>query len=191
MKYLKTFEYIRDEYPDFFPPVKPEDEPQHVPGFELGTIDPEDDDTYAYDFDKNVETTQISEKEQYKTFLKVVKERNFTETKDEIEINMTGISQDYCMSIYNFPKHLKAFLDTELIGKYVSDGFVDIMTNMKKEGVIEKIIFVEVDSYHCSVLINFKLENDKKSDYTCVLDKIKIDKFKSTEIWKNSNKYNL
>jgi len=42
MKYIKNFESIRSEYPDMFAPTKPEDEPKLVPGFEDGTIDPED-----------------------------------------------------------------------------------------------------------------------------------------------------
>lgn len=194
MKYLKTFESIREEYPDFYPPTKPEDEPQDVPGFEDGTIDPEDEDTYAFDFDKGVETTQISESERYKKFLIIVKERNFTETQDEIIVNLRGIAHDYCMSIYNFPKHMKAFLKTELIGKYIFDGFVDVMSEIndkgeieeKLKGIIENVYIFNVDSHNCSALINFKLEDEKPSNNTVALDTIKLDKLKST-----ANKYNL
>jgi hypothetical protein len=193
MKYIKTFESIRSEFPDMFPPTKPEDEPQVVPGFEDGTIDPEDD--YVYNFDKNVEATKISDRERYKTFLKVVKERNFTETQDEIIINMTGVVHDYCMSITEFPRHMKEFLKTELIGKYILDGFVDVMEYPISAsddkyyqiiGIIEGVYVNNVDSFDCSALINFKLKDIKFTYNTVALDVIKIDKLKSV-----ANKYNL
>ena len=168
---------FRSEYPDMFEPRKPEDEPQYVPGFESGTIDPEDDDAYE---------NHDSDKERYETiFLKLVKERNFVETPTEIKINLRQLAQDYCMSIYHATKNLRKFLKDELIGKYVSHGFVDIMKDNDVKGIIEDIVFVNIDS-ECDVIINLKLKNISKSENTACHNIITIDKKKSIE-----GKYNL
>jgi len=177
MKHIQKFENLfRSEYPDMFEPRKPEDEPQDVPGFESGTIDPEDDDIYD----------NISDKERYETiFLKLVKERNFEETTDEIKINLHKLGQDYCMSIYQATKNLRKFLKDELIGKYITDGFVDVMKDNDVRGIIEDIIFINIDS-DCDSLINFKLKNIPRTENTVCQNIITIDKKKSIE-----GKYNL
>ena len=70
MKYLKYFESIRDEYPGMFAPRKPEDMPQTVPGFEGGTIDPNDDYIYQ-DSETGVPNNPRTDKERYQDFLKI------------------------------------------------------------------------------------------------------------------------
>jgi len=187
MKYLKTYDNLSEEFP--IEPRKPEDEPQSVPGFELGTIDPDDDE--IYDFGENFGEIKISEAESYKTFLKVVKERNFKEDKDFITINMSRIGEDYCMSIYNFNKHLKKFLNEELKGKYVSNGFRHIIQDKEYEGIIDNVVLVYVDGFKCSVLFSLKLEGVEYDDDFCCDKFITIDKFKSSDVWKDSNKFNI
>jgi hypothetical protein len=178
MKYLKKFENLREEFP--IEPRKPEDEPQLVPGFESGTIDPEDDASwnfYGVEYESGVEM--------YKKFLKIVKERNFKENKDEIIIDLRGIGYDYCMSIYQANKHMVDFLNNELKGKYISKGFKNIMTEKTSEGIIEEVILF-YSSGDCSTIFNLKLKNEKyDKDYMCERFII-IDKIKS-----NANKYNL
>ena len=178
MRYIKTFESIRSANPDMFPPNKPEDEPQVVPGFEDGTIDPADTKPWSF-----AGTDYEAESERYKVFLKVVKERNFTETQTEIVINLLGITHDYCMSISEFPIHMRNFLESELIGKYISDGFVDVMSTdifdenyNRIEGIIEEVFIYNVSSHDCSALINFGLKDIKHSYNTVALNIIKIDK---------------
>lgn len=185
MKYIKTYESLREEYPDFYPPLKPEDLPKSVPGFESGTIDPEDTDPWKFN-----DETHEAESERYKDFLKIVKERNFIDTGDEIIINLKGISQDYCMSIHNFPKHLKKFLEDELIDKYISEGLIDLMSDnyTQVQGIIKKILLHFIDSHDCSATIDFKVypKQHHTANNTVALNTIKIDKLKS-----NVNKYNL
>ena len=172
---------------NMFEPIKPEDEPQEVPGFK-GTIDPEDDEVY-HDIDPMFD--KKSEKEQYETiFLKLVKERNFVETPTEIKINLRKLAHDYCMSIYHASKHLKKFLNDELRGKYISEGFVDVMNSEPDDksagniqGIIEKVISIIFDN-RCDALINLKVKgsNINKDDTICtesIIDKRKsmINKF--------------
>jgi len=98
------------------------------------------------------------------------------------------------MSIYNFPKHLRKFLENELIGKYISKGLVDVMSenvtsedNTQVQGIIRKILFYSIDNYDCSVLMNFDVySKDHAIKNTVVLDTITIDKLKSA-----THKYNL
>jgi hypothetical protein len=186
MKYIKSYESIRDEYPGMFPPKKEEDIPQTVPGFELGTIDPDDNEPYNFKGDGHIEK---SDAESYKTFLKVTKERNFIETSTEIKINIKRLYQDYYMSIYNYHKHFRKFLNDELLGKYVSDGFFSIFTNDNNEpdkffqGVIERIYIIFQEDY---AFINFKLKNQEYSEDNMCGDFITIDKIKST-----ANQYNI
>lgn len=186
MKYIKSFESIRDEFPGMFPPEKEEDLPQTVPGFELGTIDPDDHEIYNFEGDGHI---QKSDAESYKTFLKITKERNFIETPTEIKINLKQLYHDFYMSIYNHYKHFKKFLNDELLGKYVSDGFFSIFTNDDNEpedffqGIIEKISII-FDGH--SAFVNFKLKNQAYSENNMCGHFITIDKIKS-----NANKYNL
>ena len=187
MKHLKKFESIRDEYPGMFEPISEEDKPKDVPGFDGGTIDPDDDEVYGEPF------PEISQKEQYETiFLKLIKERNFDESTSEIKINIHRLGQDYCMSIYNAPTHLKKFLNDELIGKYISGGFVDVMedydiddTKGNVQGIIERVISVRIDSM-CNASVNLKIKGYSKTSYTTCLNVITLDKEKT-----NMNKYNL
>lgn len=176
MKYLKTFESIRDEYPGMF---SEREEIESVPGFENGTIDPDDDEVYPGLGD-------ISQAEEYKKFLKIVKERNFEETPTEIKINLNRIGQDYCMSIYNYSTHLMKFLNDELVGKYVSNGFENIMTDENIEGIIKNVFLTYKDSFNCSNFFSLSLINTPKSENNYCKSFITIDKSKS-----EANKYNL
>lgn len=190
MKYIKNFESMREEYPEMFSPREPEDEPQSVPGFENGTIDPEDDEVYPYDgFSK------ISQKEEYKTiFLKTVKERNFEETETEIKINLHQLGHDYCMSIYGplVDKYFIEFLNNELKGKYISKGFINIMENVTDinnftsiEGFIEDV--KGGISGYCDSHVNLKLKGiPYDRERTICQRNIVIDKIKST-----ASKYNI
>lgn len=183
MKYIKSFESIRDEFPGMFPPEKKEDLPQTVPGFELGTIDPEDDEIYNFEGDGNI---QISDAESYKTFLKITKERNFVEDKKEIKINIRRLYHDFYMSVSNARKYFSKFINEELLGKYISDGFFYLEDDSQKTyftGIIEKI-YLMFDDY--SVFINFKLRNQKYSEFNMCDSIITIDKKKSV-----ANRYNL
>jgi hypothetical protein len=174
---FKLFEYddIRSEFPDMFEPKKPEDEPQVVPGFENGTIDPEDDELWG--------NNKKTEKELYKElFLPLVRERNFNETDDEITINITKLWEDFMMSIYSSQKHFRIFLNNELIGKYVSKGFKNILTDEKYEGIIENIGYL-INGDNC--FVDFRLKNKKVKNGFCE-NYITIDKLKS-----EANKYNL
>jgi len=155
MKHLKYFE--SEEF-DF------------VPGFENGTIDPEDPD----------------EKQDYIRFLKITKERNFVESDNEIKINLKRLYNDFNMSIYMHTKHFKNFLNNELIGKYISDGFMNIMTNEYYEGIIKKIYISYDNDFKNSVFINLALENLTFDDDDFCKNIISINKIKST-----ANKYNL
>jgi len=186
MKYIKNFESLRDEYGDIFAPRDSEDEPQTVPGFELGTIDPDDHEVYDYGEDSG--EIRISEAESYKTFIKVVKERNFTENENEneIKINLTHLGNDYCMSIYNPMKHLNKLLNDELKGKYISDGFDDMMKDTNITGIIEEVFITYYDNMNCYTHFSLKLKGIKKSnDYYCK-SIITIDELKTS-----TNKYNL
>lgn len=181
MKHLKTFESIRDEFPGMFEPRKPEDRPKSVPGFEGGTIDPDDDDVYGDD--------NTSDKERYKTFLKVVKERNFEETENEIKVNLKRIDQDYCMSIYNYNKHMLKFLNEELSGMYIADGLINVMNDFNIEGIIEEIVISYHNGFDYSDLFNMRIKQARgqgtSDDWVC-METLTIDKIKSS-----ANKYNL
>jgi len=192
MKYIKKFEnYIQNDFEGMFAPKAPEDEAQSVPGFELGTIDPDDDE--IFDFGENSGEIKISEAESYKTFLKVVKERNFEETEDEIKINVHKLGQDYCMSIYSPTKHINKFLNDELKGMYISKGLYDIMEKNVEdvnnftpiEGIIESIK-VHYYNNQCDAFFNLKLKGSPYSEDTMCNNIIIIDKLKS-----EANKYNL
>lgn len=181
MKYLKTFERLRDEYPGMFP--EPEI-PESVPGFEMGTIDPEDDEVYLDDEGKPL-FSEKSEKELYEDFKKITKERNFEETSDEIKINIKRLYQDFCISIYNCDKHFRKFVDNELIGRYISKGFkrynfeTPEITYIPMEGIIEKVLY-HLESFDCEGSINLKLKDIKFSDDTTCESIIIIDKLKSS-----------
>jgi hypothetical protein len=179
MKYIKNFESIRDEYSGMFH-SEPE-EIESVPGFDDGTIDPDDNEDYEIDGIKYDSGTK-----EYKKFLKIVKERNFEETPTEIKVNLNRIGQDYCMSIYNYPKHLIKFLNDELIGKYVSDGFGNIMNDDNIEGVIKRVALTYHDSFHCSNHFTLRLIDVPNSEDNYCSSFITIDKTKS-----DANKYNL
>ena len=182
MKFIKTFEdSFRDEYPGMFAPEKEEDKPQLVPGFESGTINPED--TKPWEFNGVV---YEPESYKYKEFLKIVKERNFQDTKDEIIIDLKRLSQDYCMSIYNWTKHIREFLKDELVGKYISKGFKNILTDENIEGIVDDVIFFYVSSHDCMAFFNLKIKNRKLDDNESCDNLIVIDKIKSL-----TNKYNL
>jgi len=159
-------EGIKDEFPGMFPPETYTLET--VPGFESGTIDPEDDEIWG--------NNEKSEKELYQDFLKVTKERNFKETSKKITINLKRLYEDFYMSIYNPRKHFKKFLDKELINKYISSGF-------DHEGIIKKIIYV-FDDY--STWLELEIENVEYDDTLFCENFITIDKFRTT-----TNKYNL
>jgi len=190
MKYINNFENFESEYSGMFAPKSPEDEPESVPGFELGTIDPDDDE--IYDFGENSGEIKISEAESYKTFVKIVKERNFEETKTEIKINLHKLGQDYCMSIYNASAHLNDFLNNELKGKYIYKGFIDIMEDVPDsdsftfiEGTIESIN-ANYNNNQCDAFFNIKLKDKPFSKNTMCNNIIIIDKVR-TEL----NKFNI
>ena len=179
MKYLKKFESLREEYGDMIAPRDPEDEPQTVPGFELGTIDPDDDEIYP-------DLGEISQAEEYKKFLKIVKERNFEETPTEIKINLTKLGYDYCMSIYNYTTHIVKFLNDELVGKYISNGFINIMSDENIEGIIKRVVLSYHDSHDCSTHFTLRIIDLSNSEYNYCKSIITIDKTKT-----DANKYNL
>lgn len=179
MKHIKTFEdSFYDEFPGMF---SEKEEIEYVPGFESGTIDPEDTNGYEIDGIK-----YEPESELYKKFLNIVKERNFKETSNEIIINLKGVSQDYCMSIYNWSKHLKIFLKEQLIGKYISKGFENILTDEKIEGIITDIVQIYINGHDCMAFYSLIIKDKKFNEDNSCKDIIVIDKIKS-----NSNKYNL
>jgi len=183
MKYIKSFESIKSEFPVMFAPIKPEDEPQQVPGFESGTIDPSDDEFYNFEGKGNI---QISDAESYIKFLKITKERNFIETSDEIKINIKKLYEDFYMTVFNNRTYFKQFLESELIGKYVSDGYLNMFddkTHGNYKGIIEKV-YIMYDGY--SAFVNFDLKNQKLDDGAFCENVITIDKLKSS-----ANKYNL
>ena len=188
MRYIKMYEEyegIESEYPGMFAPKDPKDEPQSVPGFENGTIDPDDDEVYGEPFG------DISDAESYKTFLKIIKERNFEETDNEIKINLHKLGQDYCMSIYDPTKHLKKFLNNELKDKYISEGFYDIMEDIPDtnythiKGIIERVI-VSYYNNQCDAFFRLKLKGKPLSEDTLCKNIITIDKLKS-----EANKFNI
>lgn len=174
---FQMFESIRDEYPGMFNPRKPEDEPQSVPGFENGTIDPDDDDVGGGGW-----LPSVSDKERYQDFLKIIKKRNIKETKNQIIINLKRLWHDFYMSIYNPQKYYRNFLIKELVGKYVSKGFKGIMDEKNYKGIIEDIEFNFDDD---SCYINLKLEDQPKNLNFCE-DFITIDKMKT-----DAKQYNL
>jgi len=180
MKYLKKFENydLRGEYPDMFEPRTEEDEPQIVPGFEDGTIDPDDDEVYHI-------SSEVSEKEQYENFKKITKERNFKETNNEIIINIHKLYHDFYMSIYNPNKHYSKFLREEIIGKYISDGVIDFMTDIKYHGIIKGLNFQYINE---SALVSAELVgiDELKYENSICMNIITIDKLKT-----NANKFNL
>ena len=191
MKYIKKYEDygIEYEFPGMFASRKPEDEPQNVPGFESGTIDPDDDEVYDIEG-----FSEMSGKEGYeKKFLKIIKERNFEETQTEIKINVHRIGQDYCMSIYQPTLHINKFLNDELKGMYITKGFINVMekdvTDVQNytfiEGIIEK---VKVTYYNdkCDAFFNLKLKGKPYSEDTLCNNTIVIDKLKT-----DANKYNI
>lgn len=182
MKYLKKFESIRDEYPDMFEPLSDEEKPEFVPGFEDGTIDPDDTEGWT-DMEGYFHEPQSKD---YEKFLKITKERNFEETNTEIKINLYKLSQDFCMSIYNHHKHLYKFLNDELIGKFISDGFYNILTDYKIKGLIEKVFITYHDDKGCYNFFNLKLKDLESTDHTSCHNIITIDKIKTEQ-----NKYNL
>lgn len=163
-------EGIKDEFPGMFAPDTYT--PETVPGFEGGTIDPEDDEPWISKWGDK----EKSEKEQYQDFLKITRERNFKENSKEITINLKRLYEDFYMSIMNPRKHFKEFLDKELIGKYISSGF-------DHEGIIKKIIYV-FDDY--SAWLVLEIENIEYDDTLFCENSITIDKFKTT-----ASKYNL
>ena len=181
MKHIKTFESIRDEYPEMFAPKKPEDEPQEVPGFEGGTIDPEDDDRWR--------DSKKSDKDVYQDFLKITRERNIQETEDEIIINMKRLWNDFLMTIYDSQKHYKKFLRDELVGKYISKGYINLLSGdlskkyVEYEGIIKEIGFI-FDGESC--FEEFQLEGHKRIKNGFVEDFITIDILES-----DASKYNL
>jgi len=184
MKYLKKFENydLRGEYGDMFEPRKEEDIPQDVPGFESGTIDPEDDEVYH---NLHSDFNELSEKELYEKFKIVTKERNFVETKDELKINISKLYHDFYMSIYNPNKHYSKFLRDEIIGKFISDGAVDFMTDIKYSGVIKGLKFQYVNE---SALVSVELDGveELKFENSMCSKIITIDKLKTT-----ASKFNL
>jgi len=183
MRYIKSFESIRDEYAGILAPRDPKDEPQLVPGFEDGTIDPNEDRTYGND---------KSEKDRYKDFLKITRERNFQETEDETIINMKRLWHDFYMSIYEAKEHYMSFVRRELIGKYISKGYRDyfrrrcVLDDIYYEGIIQNIVF-NFDGDNCYEEFQFTAWGDKKwiENGFCE-DFITIDKMKTI-----ANKYNL
>ena len=182
MKYIKQFEGFREEYPGMFGPVKPEDIPQTVPGFEGGTIDPEDDEVYTDPYG-NIKFSDKSDKERYEDFKTITRERNIYETPDEIIINLKKLYHDFIMSIYNPNKHYMEFVNDELIGKYVCD-VKDFMKDENIEGVVQKIEYNFNDNFS---ILSFKLKNsDSNINDNVASDIITIDKLKSS-----SSKYNL
>ena len=132
MKYIKTFESIREEYADMFGSLSAKGSPQAVPGFE-GAIDPNDDEIWG--------NNKKSEKKMYQDFLKITKERNFEETEDEIVINMKRLWHDFYMTIYNAKDPYMDFVKKELLGKYLSKGYRDLLTGKLYEGIINRIVF--------------------------------------------------
>jgi hypothetical protein len=171
---FSTFESIRDEFPGMFAPRKEKDYPKNVPGFESGTIDPEDEVPY---------NDGVSDYESYKKFLIVTRKRNMKETDTEIIINLKRLYEDFYMSIYNSREHFRTFLKKELVGKYISKGFEDIVHDIKCEGIIDSV-HIMFDDY--SAFVNFTLKGQAFSEYASCKNKIVIDKIKS-----EANKYNL
>lgn len=174
MRYIKSFESIRDEYAGMFAPRKPEDMPQPVPGFEDETIDPDDDEIWR--------DNGRSDKDIYQDFLKITKERNFQETEDEIIINIRRLWWDFYMSIYGAKEHYMEFVRNELMGKYISKGFRDLFTGKFYEGIISRIVF-NFDGDNCYE--EFELNGVWIKDGFCE-EFITIDILKS-----DANKYNL
>lgn len=185
MNYIKKFESFRSEYPDMFEPLEKEDIPEYVPGFEDGTIDPDDDEVYLDDNGKFL-FSNMSDKEKYQDFLKLTRKRNIKETSDKIEINIKKLYHDFIMSIYNPNKHYKNFINNELLYKYVSDGVIDIMSDNNEQitGVIQKISYYFTDNMS---LLSVKIKDSNIDiDNTLVRDVVTIDKIKS-----GASKYNL
>lgn len=170
---FKIFEGIRDEYPGIFEPKKPDDEPQVVPGFELGAIDPDDDEPYTFAGDGHI---QKSDAESYKKFLKITKERNYEEDDKHVTINIKRLYQDFYMSIYNPKKYFKKFVDSELMGKYIFNSISDY-DNEIYNGTISNIEYV-FDGY--SAFLEFKLKEIDLPNLVYNKDYINIDKLKTT-----------
>jgi hypothetical protein len=175
---FNLFENIRSEFPDMFSSEKsPQIVP--VPGFE-NLIDPEDDEKWG-------EEQNESDKEAYyNKFLPLVKKRNIKETKDEIIINIADLWNDFYMTIYeevNYGGHFKEFTRKLLIGKYISKGYKDLMTEEQYEGVITQIGYLFQEPHECYIDFQLKGRNIK---YGFVEDIIVIDKLKTT-----ASQYNL
>lgn len=185
MKYVKQFESFREEYPDMFEPLKEEDMPQSVPGFEDGTIDPDDDEVYVDEHGKPL-FSEKSEKEQYEDFKKITTERNIKEYPDRIEINLKKLYHDFYMSIYNSTKHYKKFVNNLLLGSYISKGAYNIMSDDYDniEGIITEIVYY-ISDY--APILNLKIKDvNIKMDNIFTHSIVTIDKIKSS-----ASKYNL
>ncbi len=173
---LLQTEGIRSEFPGMF--ATNTYTPETVPGFEDGTIDPEDNDIYDGE----------SDKERYKDFLKITKERNIKETNNEIIINLKRLCEDFYMTIYNSSEYIKEFLNPLLLGMYISDGFGEIYNSddyddVIIEGIIEDIRYM-FDDY--STFVDLKLKNSDFSNILTTNHTITLDKVKSEVV-----KYNL
>jgi len=165
---------IRDEFPGMFEPRTAWDIPESVPGFEDGTIDPEDDDIH----------NGKSDKERFQEFLKVVKERNIKENENEIFINLTNLWQDFNITIFDARKYFREFLSKELIGKYITHGFKNIEEQEEHyQGTIKEIVILFDGE---NAYIDLALKEIDCSDLNFCEDVITIDKTKTA-----ANKYNL
>jgi len=194
MKYLKYFESelsdIRSEYK-----YSKKSSPEYLPGVNGGTIDPEDDEPW--------ERGDIieSDKKTYEKFLIAAKKVFFKETHDEIIIDLENLDGTFCISVSNYPKHIVKFLNDELAGKYIVDGFIDFWDtsetpfpdmstggdDVNLEGIIDEIYIEHADTFNCNSIYNIRLKDkDTNSNHTLCRNKLKIDKLKS-----EVNKYNL
>jgi len=177
---FKLFESIRDEYADMFAPRKPEDMPQSIPEFQDGTIDPDDDEPWSEIHMKNKTNDKIIYE---KEFLPLTKKRNFEETEDEIIINMTRLWHDFYMSIYGAKDHYMEFVRNELLGKYISKGYRNILTDEHYEGIINRIVF-NFDGDSC--FEEFQLNGQSWIENGFCEEFITIDILKT-----DANKYNV
>ena len=195
MKHLKYFESelsdIRAENKNNFKKKSPE----YLPEFKGGTINPDDDEPYDWgDFNAGNIHRIESEKQIYERFLIAIKKEYFTETEDQIIIDLEGLDGTFCISIQNYSRHITKFLNDELVGKYISDGFIDYWKDEDSQleeynlsGIIQKIYIEHEDSFNCGSIFNIILR-DKPTDteHTLCREIIKIDKLKSL-----ANIYNL
>jgi len=174
---FKLFEDIRDEFPGMFEPRKVEDEPQIVPGFEGGTIDPNDDEEWNIGGKK-----YKTGKESYIDFLKTTKERNFKESDKFIQINIKKLYHDFIMSIYNPKNHFTKLIDDELINKYIVNSISDYDGGIYN-GIVTDINYIFNGN---SVFLEITLKDQKLPNLVYNENIITIDKVKSS-----ANKYNL